>query len=304
MLINKIFYPLKPLIPRKIQIYLRRKLISRKLRAYKHIWPIDLKSHEQPKNWRGWPDNKKFAVILTHDVENSRGQDKCHDLMELEKKHGFRSSFNFVPERYKVSGDLRKKLFNQGFEVGVHGLKHDGKLFKSKNIFLERASRINKIMKSWKSVGFRSPAMHHNLDWMHNLDILYDLSTFDTDPFEPQPDGVATIFPFYVNGNDHSDGFLEIPYTLPQDFTLFVLMQETDINIWKKKLDWIAENNGMALVNTHPDYMSFNENNLSIEEYPVRYYEELLMYIKSKYNGEYWHVLPKEITDFWIRSMT
>ena len=106
-------------------------------------------------------------------------------------------------------------------------------------------------------MGFRSPCMYHNLDWLHDLHIKYDASTFDTDPFEPQPDGVCTIFPFQVKDDRQDKGYVELPYTLPQDFTLFIILREESIDIWKKKLAWIAENGGMALLNTHPDYMSF-----------------------------------------------
>jgi hypothetical protein len=70
--------------------------------------------------------------------------------------------------------------------------------------------------------------------------------------------------------------------TLPQDFTLFILMQEKNIDIWKKKLDWLADKGGMALVNTHSDYMIFNDNKPKIEEYPAKYYEEFFKYVKKK----------------------
>ena len=63
---------------------------------------------------------------------------------------GFRSSFNFVPERYgEISLDLLRELKQRGFGIGVHGLKHDGKLFSSKKIFDERAPRINAYLKKW-----------------------------------------------------------------------------------------------------------------------------------------------------------
>ena len=45
---------------------------------------------------------------------------------------------------------------------------------------------------------------------------------------------------------------------MPQDHLLFVILQEKNIDIWKRKLDWIAEKGGMALLNTHSDYMSFD----------------------------------------------
>ena len=294
-----IFYAIKPLISRNIQIYLRQHLVRRKLRIFHSTWPIIESSKEKPKNWRGWPKDKEFALILTHDVDTDRGQKNCRSLMDLEKRLGFRSSFNFVPERYRVDPTLRTQLVENGFEVGVHGLNHDGKLYKSRKIFQERAAKINGYLKAWNAVGFRSPAMHHNLEWIHDLDIEYDASTFDTDPFEPQPDGVGTIFPFWVSKDGTQDGYVELPYTLPQDFTLFVLMKEKNIDIWKQKLDWIAENGGMALVNTHPDYMNFDGGKLGIEEYPAQYYEEFLEYVKDKYEGQYWHVLPREMARFW-----
>jgi hypothetical protein len=53
----------------------------------------------------------------------------------------------------------------------------------------------------------------------------------------------------------------------------------------------------MALLNTHPDYMNF-DGKPGIEEYPASYYEEFLDYIKSKYEGLYWHALPKDIARF------
>ncbi len=130
---------------------------------------------------------------------------------------------------------------------------HDGKLYQSEKIFRKRAQNINGYIKDWNAVGFRSPAAHHNLDWTHYLNIEYDSSTFDTDPFEPQSDGSGTIFPFWVKGNSSQKGYVELPYTLSQDFSLFILMKEDNIDIWKKKLDWIAERGGMALLDVHPD---------------------------------------------------
>jgi hypothetical protein len=302
MLINDIYYSLRPLIPRRLQIAARRRIVQRKRLLYSDTWPIDKKAAKLPDNWPGWPDQKQFALVLTHDVDTAKGQAKCCLLIELEQRFGFRSSFNFVPERYKVSSELRHHLIQTGFEVGVHDLKHDGKLYRSRNMFNKRAVRINHYLKEWESVGFRSAAMHHNLDWIHDLNIEYDASTFDTDPFEPQPDGMGTIFPFWVLRNFAQNGYVELPYTLPQDFTLFVLMQEKSIDIWKRKLDWIAENGGMVLSITHPDYMNFNEQKLSLEEYPAGYYAEFLKYIKYKYKDQYWHALPKQVARFWSKK--
>ena len=300
---NQLFYNLKPFIPRAIQIALRRQIALRKRKLYSHVWPIDERAGKAPEGWSGWPKDKRFALVLTHDVDTEVGHEKCQKLAESEQKMGFRSSFNFVPERYSVSPQLRNYLNEHGFEVAIHGLCHDGKLFSSRKIFSERATRINHYLKEWKSVGFHSPSMHRNLDWIHDLNVEYDQSTFDTDPFEPQPDGVRIIFPFWVQDNSMQKGYVELPYTLPQDHTLFVIMKERDINVWKGKLDWIAEKGGMVLLNSHPDYMNFNCKKYGIEEYPAEYYEEFLAYVKRKYEGQYWHVVPREMARFWLRTM-
>jgi hypothetical protein len=301
--ITKIFYLLKPVIPRKIQIAMRRVLVNRQRVKYANIWPIDPKSAEKPENWKGWPDNKKFSFVLTHDVETQIGHDRCLALMKIEKELGFRSSFNFVPKRYDVSMDLIKELKNNGFEVGVHGLYHDGKLYESKDEFDKRAITINEYLAKWDAAGFRSPAMHHNLEWIHGLNIEYDLSTFDTDPFEPQPDGMRTIFPFWVENKDTKTGYVEMPYTLVQDFTLFILMGEKNTKLWEEKLDWIVEKGGMVLVNVHPDYINFGDSKLKVDEFPVELYSNFLENLNMKYRDNYWQPLPLDLARYYYSSL-
>jgi hypothetical protein len=301
MLLNKAYYTFKFLIPRRLQIQLRRYLVKRKQLKYADVWPIDKKAGKPPEGWTGWPDGKKFALVLTHDIEKAAGLDKCYQLAEIEERLGFRSSFNFVCGDYPVPAALRQSLTDRGFEIGVHGLHHNGNPFRSESFFKTQAPEINRYLKEWGSVGFRSPSMYHDLELLHHLDLEYDASTFDTDPFEPQPDGMGTIFPFWVSNQHPQKGYVELPYTLPQDFSLFIVRQGKSCDIWKKKLDWIADQGGMALLNTHPNYMSFDKPS-RYDEYPVKYYEEFLKYIKSKYEGQSWHTLPREVSRFWAQK--
>lgn len=294
--LKDIYYQVKPLLPRRLQIALRRARARIKLRTHSDVWPIDEKAATPPKNWQGWPEGKRFAFVMTHDVETKRGLDRCLDLMRIDQEFGIVSSFNFVPERYEVPAELRDHLVSHGFEIAVQDLKHDGKLLRSRPKFLEHAKSINRYLKDWDANGFRAGAMHHNLDWFHSLDIEYDASTFDSDPFEPQPDGVGTIFPFRVAPNNGTgNGYVEMPYTLPQDFTLFVILQQDSIDLWKKKLDWVASHGGMCLLITHPDYMTFNGRPRRIDEYPAENYRELLRYVKDKYPGQYWNATAREV---------
>jgi hypothetical protein len=291
------YYYVKPFIPRRLQLLVRRRVAIRKRHSCGDLWPIDRSAGKTPDGWPGWPGGKQFALVLTHDVDTFNGHEKCEQLMQLEKNLGFRSSFNFVANGYNVSGKLRRHVVENGFEVGIHGLVHNRKLFASRESFLSHASQINRYMKTWQAVGFRSPCMYHNLEWFHDLHIKYDASTFDTDPFEPQDDGIGTIFPFYVQGDAAQKGYVELPYTLPQDFTLFILFKEKDIDIWKEKLRWIVQHGGMVLLNSHPDYMNFAGKG-GFEEYSANLYAKLLEHIMAEYEGLYWHALPCELADF------
>ena len=223
-------------------------------------------------------------------------------LAEMEMELGFRSSFNFVPEgEYSVPSELRSWLTERGFEVGIHDLRHDGKLYTSRKAFHRSAARINSDLKEWNAVGFRSAFMLHNLEWIGDLDVCYDASTFDTDPFEPQPDGANTIFPFWVALRPSTlncrpstldyprSGYVELPYTLPQDSTMFLFLEEKSNEIWKKKLDWIAWKGGMALVDVHPDYFSFSGVVRNGEEFPARHYRDILVYLKDRHAEALWH---------------
>ncbi|MEM7333973.1 MAG: hypothetical protein AAF490_17950 [Chloroflexota bacterium] len=301
--INRIFYQVKPLIPRYLQLSARRTYTKIKLPRVQHVWPIFEPAGKKPTHWQGWPDNKKFAFVLTHDVETRFGLDKCIPLMKVERALGFKSLFNIVPERYGPSSGVRQELLKNGFEVGVHGLNHDGRLFKTRPIFNHRKQQINEYLREWGAVGFRAPAMHHNLEWIKELNVEYDLSTFDIDPFEPQSDGVNTIFPFMVPRNSVIDGFVEMPYTLPQDHALFIIQMQPNNDIWKRKLDWIAEKGGLALLNVHPDYVHLSNHSKQMEEFSADFYTQFLEYVSTQYAGEYWHGLPCELARY-VKTQT
>ena len=225
---------------------------------------------------------------------------RCRSLVELEMDLGFRSSFNLVPEgQYDTPSSLRSFLVEHGFEVGVHDLHHDGTLYRSKAEFSAAAHRINEYLELWQAVGFRSAFMFHNLEWLKELNILYDASTFDTDPFEPQPDSANTIFPFWVGRSDGS-GYVELPYTLPQDSTLFLILGERTNEIWKRKCDWVVRHGGMVLVNVHPDYIAFGER-VGRGEFPVTLYQEFLAHVSAQFGGDAWCALPRDVAQF-VRS--
>ncbi len=307
MLRNHLYYHLKPFIPRAVRLGIRRWFVNRRRETVRDVWPILPGSERKPDGWPNWPEGKQFAFVLTHDIEGQRGVDHVRQLAELEMALGFRSSFNFIPEgEYTVPPALRSWLIENGFEVGVHDLHHDGRLYSSREAFRRKAKKINDYLKDWKAVGFRSGFMLRRLDWMHDIEILYDSSTFDTDPFEPEPEESHTIFPYWVSRIDGAEkpapnqkpGYVELPYTLPQDSTMFLLLREKSPEIWQQKLEWIARHGGMALVNVHPDYLQFDGESGSSSTYPVAYYREFLEQLKKQHAGKYWQALPKDVAQY------
>src|SRR4051812_12305597 len=95
---QRFYYALKPYLPWRLRIGLRR-LVAQRIRVGNDLtWPISPAAAHKPMNWPGWPGGKKFAVVLTHDVEGLNGYAKCSKLLQLEERHDFRSSFNFIPE--------------------------------------------------------------------------------------------------------------------------------------------------------------------------------------------------------------
>lgn len=342
--LTRLYYHTKPFLPVRLRWMLRRFYAARILRRSRDIWPIKESAGHPPQQWCGWPDQKRFAFVLTHDVEGAEGHRQVRQLAELEIALGCRSIFNFIPEGgYAVDPGLRQWLVDNGFEVGVHDLEHDGKLYASRASFREKTRRINGYLRDWNAVGFRSGFMFRRHDWLHDLEIDYDMSAFDTDPFEPQPDGAGTIFPFFVSRtldeerNGRSDakttgtqartgrgdsrssetdppssaarralrpGYVELPYTLPQDSTLFLLLRQKSIDIWIRKLEWIVRHGGMALLNVHPDYVDFGNSRNGRHCLPAALYEQFLTYVMDRHSSDLWHALPREVAEHCFPAAT
>ncbi|MFO7445622.1 MAG: polysaccharide deacetylase family protein [Ignavibacteriaceae bacterium] len=231
-----------------------------------------------------YPNGYETSIILTHDVDHQIGFNNIPRILELEEKYGFKSCWNIVPYKYKIDKGIIKLIQDAGHEIGVHGYNHDGRLYSSWKVFNERVPFINQAIKNFKSSGFRSPMVHHNLEWLQQLDIRYDCSCFDYDPFQPFPNSTGMIWPFIAGK------FVELPYTLPQDHTLIYVLKQNNIDIWKNKIDWLVKNKGMILTLTHPDYL--------ISKKRFNMYRQLLDYLKTVQNA--WHCLPREMAEWWF----
>jgi peptidoglycan/xylan/chitin deacetylase (PgdA/CDA1 family) len=286
------YYTLKPLLPRRLQLAMRRLYAKRQARREFPRWPIEpiLVERREAEMREGrlpalanWPEDKRFAAILTHDVEGLAGVANVRKIIELERRHGFVSSWNFVAEWYPIEDGLFDYVRAAGCEVGLHAIKHDGKLFESRARFEAELPAIHEYLERWDADGFRSPATHRNAEWMPELGALYDSSFPDTDPFEPQSGGCCSILPYFLGE------MVELPITLVQDHTLWEILREDTIELWTSKSDWIAEHGGLINLITHPDYLNTPAR--------LRMYEEFLEHLAARPDG--WYALPREVAAWW-----
>ena len=297
---KRVYYQLKPLLPRRLTSMMR-KVYSGSIEAdFALEWPAEARyaqflweclrqvlliTGKDTLPFRSfWPEAKQAGFILTHDIETAEGQSFVSKVADLEQQYGFAASFNFIPERYSVDKALMAELSERGFEIGVHGLHHDGKLFFSQKEFNRRAEKINQYLKEFNARGFRTPLTHRNPQWMQSLKMDYDLSFFDSDPYEPIAGGTMSLWPFQIGH------FLELPYTLPQDYTLINVIRASGPQLWLDKVDFLYQFNGMILLNTHPDYLKDPVN--------WQVYENFLKEMQTG-RETFWHALPCEAADWW-----
>lgn len=137
----------------------------------------------------------------------------------------------------------------------------------------------------WGAVGFRAPALHRHHDWMPLLGFDYDSSSPDTDPYEPKAGGCLTWLPYF------NRELVELPVTIPQDHTVFVILRRSDEALWSEKARYLRRRGGMAVMLTHPDYM--------LEESRLAAYRRFLGEFAADESA--WKALPREVSAWWRR---
>jgi hypothetical protein len=294
------YYRTRRLLPRAAQIWLRRQYARVQARTTFPAWPVETALHdfldlvftlvasiadEPVPRIAAWPDGKTWALVLTHDVETAAGLRGINVVSDMERELEARSSWNLTARRYDVDLELVRSLAASGFEVGVHGLYHDGRDLASLSMLRQRLSGMRAAAALWNAVGFRSPATQRAWALMPLLEFDYDSSYPDTDPFEPRSGGCCTWLPFF------NKDMVELPMTLPQDHTLFVILRHPDERMWVDKARFLRDQGGMALLDTHPDYL--------IQDKIMQSYRHFLE--EFHHDDTAWKALPAEVSAWWRR---
>ena len=302
-LLHHSYYFVRPLLP----VSLRRHLQRLHFRSSRDLafpqWPVDCtveriqesllalslkakKRESLPFIWF-WPENYPACAIVTHDVETANGLDACSSLMDLDDSFGIKSSFQLVPEkRYRVPDSILNVIRERGFEVNVHDLNHDGRLYSDRAEFIRRAEKINRYARTFNATGFRAGAMYRNPEWYGAFEFSYDMSIPNAGHYEAQPGGCCTVRPYFI------ERILELPLTTTQDYTLFHILGEYSIERWKQQIDLILRRNGLISFIVHPDYV--------IEKKARDVYVALLKYLAQlREDGKLWIAKPGQVARWW-----
>jgi hypothetical protein len=295
------YYLIRPLLPVPVRKHLQR----RYLRDWRSIpypsWPVDTSldrffmgildlvvqavGEPLPVVWF-WPEGRRACVVLTHDVETHVGLDRCLGLATLDASVGARASFQFVPERrYGVPDALIEELRARGCDVNIHGLNHDGNLFRDRATFAERVPRIREHAERVGAAGFRSPVLYRNAEWLAELGFAYDMSIPNVGHLDPQRGGCCTVLPFFLGET------VELPLTTVQDYSLLHVLEDRDLSLWRQQLALVTDHFGLACFNIHPDYL---------DDDAVVLYEGLLRHLaRSCEADDLWWPSPGEAASWW-----
>jgi hypothetical protein len=299
----RLYYLVRPLLPVQVRKHLQRA----RLNGWRHLpfpnWPVDrtvddvlehlllLSLRAQgvdkiPFIWF-WPGGATSCAVMTHDVETTAGRDFCSTLMDINDSFDIKASFQVVPERrYNVPFAYLDSIRSRGFEINVQDLNHDGRLFRDHQEFLARVVKINSYGREFGAVGFRSAILYRRQEWYEALQFSYDMSVPNVAHLDPQRGGCCTVMPYFV-GN-----VVELPVTMTQDYSLFHMLDDHTIDLWKQQSALIMQKHGLMNFIVHPDY---------IGDAPERKtYETLLSYLSQlRSEKKVWMPLPREVDRWW-----
>jgi hypothetical protein len=244
-----------------------------------------------------WPNSKKYAVMLTHDVDTSwvfRQKNWLELYMSAERQFGMRSAWYVVPNSMDTPHckEGLEKLALEGHEIGVHGVTHDPSLaYESFESLCEKFSLARQRL-SWiidSSPGYRAPWLSRTPTMRKALKetgYLYDTSSPTVDfnrHSNLSNNGCCTLFPF------SSEGLSVLPITLPMDAAYYALGKNPKdfwLYIWEL-IESIKTRGGLVVVTTH--IQPHHSANFPM----LDGYTNLLN--KLSLDDDAWFALPREI---------
>lgn len=300
---RRLYYSIRPFMGVAVRKHLQKLHLSGWDKIPFPRWPVDLTvdtlmesamilalkaqpASRIPFIWF-WPDGASACGMMTHDIEGQAGLDFSNALMDIDDSYAIKSAFQLIPggreDAWRVTA---ARMRQRGFEVNLHDLNHDGRLFADEETFLRQSRQINEHAREFGCDGFRSGAMYREQGWFGAFEFSYDMSVPNAAHLEPQRGGCCTVMPYFV-GN-----ILELPLTTSQDYTLFFILNDYSTTLWREQIRLICQRHGLVSVITHPDYLAGSR------ERDV--YLDLLRHLNDlRERKGLWLTLPGEINRWW-----
>jgi len=209
-----------------------------------------------------WPNGKRFAVVVSHDVDTDYVYHRravLDHLRAINESAGMRAAWLVVGKYAEAGRAALDDLHAGGHEIGFHDVEHDHRLaFLPLPRIRDRMAQSAVLRERYGATGFRSPNFLRTPALFRALDgaFEYDMSMHDvamsTASFAGRIEGCRTCLPFFVRGTD----VLEIPTTVPDDVQ-FEIRGLTDVNAmldqqWRS-IQRIKLHGGLANVTIHAE---------------------------------------------------
>jgi hypothetical protein len=128
--------------------------------------------------------------------------------------------------------------------------------------------------------------MYRNLDWLPTLNVSYDMSVPNVGHLDPQRGGCCTVMPYFIRD------MVELPLTTVQDYSLFNVLQQRSLDLWKAQIRITEKEHGLVSFIIHPDYVT--------EPWATHLYYGLLEHLAQlRSDLRIWFTLPREIDAWW-----
>ena len=247
-----------------------------------------------------WPDGKRAAAIITHDVDTDwlfRNPQWLERICDLEERHGFFGAWYSVPcySQSAVSERGLRQLRERKCEIGAHGFNHDAKLpLTAEPEFERRMAILGQFARRWEIRGFRSEWLYRTPPFLTALAGMFEydssvpshLSILTTET----ANGCSSCFPYRTHG-----GLLELPLSLPMDEARhgMGLSPEAFWNAQMPAIERIVELGGLVVLSVHPQSHQF------ANEASLRAIEPVLRAISE--DSRIWIARPDEVAA-WSRQ--
>ncbi|MBI5247799.1 MAG: DUF2334 domain-containing protein [Elusimicrobia bacterium] len=251
---------------------------------------------------RLWPQGKKYAFIVTHDVDSAwlYKDDNLAGFMKMEGDMGVPGAWYFVNNLYEHDYAKIDRLVAGGHEIGLHGDNHDHKIsFLSDAEIEKRLSGCRKLIDRYRITGYRAPHYLRTPRFYEHLKryVRYDTSMHDaynpTSKVSLMREGCSSLLPFTLS--DDQESLLELPITIPEDYELYD-PEAGASSVIEGQLAQIAEvkrRGGLANLVIHPE-PHFTGRKPCFEAFT-----EVLRSVSK--DPECWIVLPRDLNDYWRR---